>query len=398
MKIYIFMKFLVPKSKKGFEIWTFLRHFKNVQNQESQILFEKKPFVTDFVTKMILSEIFCDDIFFRLKYCVFLCKHIKDKMASKKIAKKSQYKYACLKCDYYTSNKYDYEKHILTRKHLSTYNGLQLAYSENAIHFCDVCGIEYKHRQSLYRHKSKCLGNTKEESQTINNNSELKLTTNMFFELLKQNTEFKELIVEQNKQNQVLQTQLIELSKEKIIQNYNNTTSTNNSHNTTNNNNNFNLNLFLNETCKNAMNISEFLEQIPMKLSDLEDTARLGYAEGISRIFIRGLKELEVNERPIHCSDAKRETLYIKEGNTWEKDDTNKTKLTSAIKKVAHKNMCMIPQWKKEHPHCEQYDSNKNDLYLNIVSNSMCGGSEEETETNYNKIRKNIIKQVIIEK
>jgi hypothetical protein len=216
----------------------------------------------------------------------------------------------------------------------------------------------------------------------------------MFLELVKQNSEFKELLVEQNKQNQNLQNQFIEMAKEKTTNNSNNT----NSNNTTNNNNHFNLNLFLNETCKNAMNLSDFVEQIPIHLTDLEDTARLGYAEGISRIFIKGLKNLEVNERPIHCSDAKRETLYIKEGDIWEKDDTEKTRLTNAIRKVGHRNIRMIPEWKKKYPDCETYDSKKNDLYLKIVGNSMCGGSVEETENNYNKIKKNIIKQVIIEK
>jgi hypothetical protein len=141
-----------------------------------------------------------------------------------------------------------------------------------------------------------------------------------------------------------------------------------------------------------------FVEQIPLTINDLEDTARLGYVEGISRIFINGLKDLEVNERPIHCSDAKRETLYIKEGDIWEKDDSNKTRLTNAIRKVGHKNIRMIPEWKKKYPDCEDYYSKKNDLYLKIVNQSMCGGTEEETETNYNKIRKNIIKQVIIDK
>jgi len=146
------------------------------------------------------------------------------------------------------------------------------------------------------------------------------------------------------------------------------------------------------------MNINEFVEQIPVNLNDLEDTGRLGYAEGISRIFINGLKQLDVNERPIHCSDGKRETLYIKDGDIWEKDDTNKTRLETAIRKVAHKNMRMIPEWRKKYPDCHEYDSTKNDLYLKIVSNSMCGGTEEETENNYNKIKKNIIKEVIIDK
>jgi hypothetical protein len=341
-------------------------------------------------------------------------------------------KYNCNICDYNTDRKSSYNKHILSRKHklhtyMETFGNQKVAISceqnicdDNIItnknydiynlsgkqsldtpvnilqqkvaniHKCEICNKYYKNRSGLWKHKKQCVINNINIIE--NNNSNEHNLTPLVLELVKQNTDFKDLIIEQNKQ-------LIELSKERIINN--NTSNSNNitySNNNNNNNNNFNLQLFLNETCKNAMSITEFVKQIPVKLSDLEDTARLGYAEGISRIFIRGLKELEVSQRPIHCSDAKRETLYIKEGDTWEKDDTNKTKLTTAIKKVAHKNICMIPQWKKEHPYCEQYDSNKNDLYLNIVNNSMCGGSDEEIENNYNKIKKNIIKQVVIDK
>jgi hypothetical protein len=211
----------------------------------------------------------------------------------------------------------------------------------------------------------------------------------LVLELFKQNSDFKELLVEQN-------NQLIDLAKEKTINNTNCNNNTTN--NTTTNNNQFNLNFFLNETCKDAMNITEFVEQLPIYVTDLEETARLGFAEGITRIFTRGLKELEINKRPIHCSDAKRETLYIKENDKWEKDDTNKSKLETAVRKVGTKNIRMIPEWKKMYPHCTEADSIKNDLYLKIVGNSMCGGSTEETENNYNKIKKNIIKQVIIPK
>jgi hypothetical protein len=326
---------------------------------------------------------------------------------SNKIAtEKSAHKHYCKKCNYYTSDVKDYNKHIQTKKHIC--NNI----SKNYI--CENCNKIYINRSGLWRHKKICVSETKtkaedeeetkikikeeatiKEETTIKEENEcldigeIKLLSHMFLQLVKQNTEFKELLVEQNKQTQNLQFQFIELAKEKTM---------NNCHNITNNNNQFNLNLFLNETCKNAMNISEFVEQIPIKLSDLEDTARLGYVEGISRIFIRSLKELEVNERPIHCSDAKRETLYIKEGDVWEKDDSNKSKLTNAIRKVGTKNIRMITEWKKKYPDCEDYYSNKNDLYLSIVNNAMCGGTEEETLSNYNKIRKNIIKQVIIPK
>jgi hypothetical protein len=298
------------------------------------------------------------------------------------------YRFYCKKCEYGTSKKSSFENHLQSKKHISGImetNGNQNYAYLHKNYMCKNCDKLFKNRSGLWKHKQQCL-----------NNSDEKELIPLVLELVKQNSDFKELLVEQNKQNQALQLQFIELAKDKNINNSINMT--NNTTNNTTNNNHFNLNLFLNETCKNAMSITEFVEQIPVTINDLEDTARLGYAEGISKIFIKGLKDLEVNERPIHCSDGKRETLYIKEGDIWEKDDSDKTRLTNAIRKVGHKNIRMIPEWKKKYPDCEDYYSNKNDLYLKIVNQSMCGGSEEETETNYNKIRKNIIKEVVIHK
>jgi hypothetical protein len=316
-------------------------------------------------------------------------KHITNTQSTFSINKseKNPYKYICSICNYKTNDSKDYTKHLESKKHI--YNCQPTIKS----YVCEYCNKEYKERTGLYKHKQKC-SNTENCENIIDTLIPDKMI-NLVLELVKQNSEFKELLVEQNKQNQTLQNQFIELAKDKTIQNSNNIS---NSNNTTNSNNQFNLQVFLNETCKNAMNINEFIEQIPINLSDLEDTARLGYVEGISRIFIRSLKELEVNERPIHCTDAKRETLYIKEGDVWEKDDSAKTKLTNAIRKVGTKNIRMINEWKRKYPDCEDYYSNKNDLYLSIVNNSMCGGTEEETLSNYNKIKKNIIKQVVIPK
>jgi hypothetical protein len=316
------------------------------------------------------------------------------------IQQKSAKKYVCNICDYETKKRYNYDNHINSNRHNNNQqkisnNQQKISNNQQKIsnnqqnignneYKCDNCDKEYKGRAGLWKHTKICNNTNTNDPNMMN----------FVLELVKQNTEFKELLVEQNKQNQNLQNQFIEMTKGKTMTNCNNT----NNISTTNNNNNFNLNLFLNETCKNAMNINEFVEQISVSISDLEDTARLGYVEGISRIFINGLKDLEVNERPIHCSDAKRETLYIKEGDIWEKDDSDKTRLTNAIRKVGHKNIRMIPEWKKKYPDCEDYYSNKNDLYLKIVNQSMSRGSEEETETNYHKIRKNIIKQVVIDK
>jgi hypothetical protein len=336
-------------------------------------------------------------------------KHILATLSNKKVLK-SVNNFICEKCDYITDIKQHYEKHITSKKH----NTKLL----KSVYQCEYCYKEFNDRTGLWRHKKKC--NNYDDTSVdvdVDNYSKLNLSSQIFIELMKQNsdfkellieqhkyileqnkqnTEFKELLVEQNKQNQNLQNHFIELAKEKSMNNCNNNIHTTN--NTNNNNNHFNLQFFLNETCKNAMNISDFIEQIHVSLSDLENTGRLGYAEGITRIFIKGLKELEVSQRPIHCSDGKRETLYIKEGDIWEKDDINKSKLTTAIKKVAHKNMRKITDWVNVYPNCKDSESNKNDLYLKIVSNSMSGITDEEAENNYNKIKRNIIKEVVINK
>jgi hypothetical protein len=200
--------------------------------------------------------------------------------------------------------------------------------------------------------------------------------------LIKDNSEFKNMMFEQNKS-------MMEIIK-------------NGTHNTiiSNNNNNktFNLQLFLNDTCKDAINLSDFINQIQISVKDLEETGKLGYAEGISKVFIKNLDDIDYNLRPIHCSDAKRETIYIKDNNEWLKDDDKKSNLTKAIKQVANKNIKQISEWQKLHPEYNNPDSKQNDKYMKIVLNSMSGSSKEEAEKNYEKIAKNIAKGVIIEK
>jgi hypothetical protein len=209
--------------------------------------------------------------------------------------------------------------------------------------------------------------------------------------LIKENTDFKQLMIEQNKT-------MVELAKKSGNTTTTTTTTTTTNTNTNNNNNNFNLNFYLNETCKNAMNITDFVSQLPVNLTNLEDTGRLGFAEGISKIFIDGLKQINVNDRPLHCSDFKRETLYIKNNNEWNKETDNKIILTNAIKHVANKNIKQIFEWTKKYPDYNDYRSKKNDKYLKIVSQSMSGSTEEESLKNYSKIIKNIVRETTISK
>ena len=167
---------------------------------------------------------------------------------------------------------------------------------------------------------------------------------------------------------------------------------------TNNNNTNFNLQMFLNVQCKDALNITEFVDSLQPKIEDLEMTGKLGYVEGISKIFLNGLQGLDINRRPIHCSDQKRETIYIKNNNTWEKENDNRENLKLAIKTVASKNIKQISVWQKENPDCFDSSSKKNDQYLKIVSNSMNGLTPEETQKNYDKIISKLVKEIVIQK
>jgi len=198
--------------------------------------------------------------------------------------------------------------------------------------------------------------------------------------LITQNQEFQKMLLEQNKQ-------IIELSnKSSNIINNNNC------------NNRFNINVFLNEKCKDAINITDFVNSLQLSVQDLENVGQHGFIDGISKIFLNGLKQLDIYKRPIHCCDLKREIMYIKDQDTWEKDDGEKQKMKSAIKTVSHRNIQNIPEWKKLHPQCSDGESKKNDEYLHIVSNSMGAYTQQEDDDNYNKIVKKIAKEVVIDK
>ena len=237
------------------------------------------------------------------------------------------------------------------------------------------CGKVYKYDSGYYRHKKICQYNDEKYIDGIN----IKDKDALVLYLLKQNGD--------------LQNKIIEMSSiDKTTNNNNN----NNSFNTTNNA--FNLNFFLNETCKNAMNISDFVSSIKINLEDLEHTGRQGYIEGISKIIINNLNNLEQCFRPLHCSDQKREVLYIKDNNEWVKEANEKPILTKAIKTIANENIKQIKNWKDKYPDCTNSNSRKNDLYLKIVSNSMSGLTKEECDKNLNKIISNVAKQTVIQK
>ena len=310
---------------------------------------------------------------------VFFC-HLYMEVFSDKKTSKNIFKFYCKFCDFGCNKKGDWNRHIQRGKHVKLTQSDIMVTEKTSIHTCDKCYKKYFSRNGLWKHKKKCIQNISEEKCKEETTSDKELI--QF--LMKESSEFKQLFTSLQEQSK----QVTELAKK---------VGNNNTSNIVNNNQQFNLNFYLNETCKNAMNIMDFVSSLQVGIKELEETGRLGYAEGISKIFIYGLKQMNVNDRPIHCSDVKRETLYIKDNNEWNKETNNKVILTNAIKHVAYKNMKNISEWAKIHPEYKDSKSKENDRYLKIVSESM-PGSTEETNKNYTKIIKNIVKETVIDK
>ena len=284
-------------------------------------------------------------------------------------------KYICENCNYNTSRKSQYFRHLETNKHYKNINQNNENATKVLNNFTCICENTYLYKSGLYKHKKKCV--------MLKNNNNIKKISNeeLFLSILKDNQDFKQMLIEQN-------SKIMELTKNtNVITNNNN-----------NNNTNFNLQMFLNVQCKDALNITEFVDSLQPKIEDLEMTGKLGYVEGISKIFLNGLQGLDINRRPIHCSDQKRETIYIKNNNTWEKENDNRENLKLAIKTITSKNIKQISVWQKENPDCFDSSSKKNDQYLRIVSNSMNGLTPEETQKNYDKIKSKLVKEVVIQK
>ena len=294
--------------------------------------------------------------------------------------KKNSKIYKCENCHLITGNKKDYAKHILTAKHLKHTEGYKKI--EKIPELTCACGKTYKHSSGLWRHKKTCKNDT------------CKNEGNEIISIIRDNNDFKNLIVEVVKNNAELQKQNQEFQKQmmELYKNGNNTViSNNNSYNKT-----FNMQFFLNEQCKDAMNIMDFVNSMTLELSDLEDVGKLGYVEGISNIIIRKLNELDVYNRPIHCSDAKREIMYVKDDNIWEKENSTYDKLRKAIKQVTYKNSAMLIPWSKKYPACMNNQHHLNDVYIQIMGQAM-GGKEEFVDSE-NKIMKKIAKAVLINK
>ena len=330
----------------------------------------------------------------------------------------------CECCDYICSKNSEYIRHLLTKKHIGNASGNK----KNAIIKCKFCNKIYKSKKGLWGHNKLCKNesnitenkiihqdyisnssigdasiidaNISQESineasiseasiseASISDASISDASNNIIQLLINENKDFKNMIIELVKSNTELQKQMIDVCQK--IQPGNTVINTN-SHN---NNKTFNLQFFLNEECKDALNMSEFINSIELKISDLENIGKLGYVEGMSSIIIRQLNDTDMYKRPVHCSDAKRETVYVKEENKWERDNSETKQMIKAVRGVDKKNYKMLTSWKEMDPKCVDSKSNQCDKYMKIMSKVMDGDIE-----NVNKVIKKIAKEVVIDK
>jgi hypothetical protein len=307
-----------------------------------------------------------------------------------KSSKKVASDFYCEKCDYKCCRRFNWDKHLVTSKHMKVTLGdigdnfvAKVAKSSKieSIYSCEFCDKKYISRNGLWKHKKICSQNNSNHKD--DNDEDDDIST-------------KHLIVMMLQQNNKVQDALIEMSKQ-ISTNINNTNSNsnnnnNNSHNQTTNNS-FNLQFFLNETCKNAMNITDFANSIKLQLSDLISVGELGYVEGISNIIVKNLNALDITQRPVHCTDKKRETIYIKDADKWEKDEDDK-KLKKFIRTIAFKNQNLFPKFKEKYPDYNDSASIHSDQYSKIVIESLDDSNPQKQE----KIIKNISKAITIDK
>jgi hypothetical protein len=308
-------------------------------------------------------------------------------------------KFCCELCDFKCYKNSDWHRHIETKKHIYRHSGNYLenagtifpkSAEKNAEYICH-CGKSYSTKSGIWKHKKTCTSLTPTNK---NENSIEKLDIyDLVKYLMKENSELKSILVDHtNKLGDVT----MELAKNGVSNttNTNNTnnTTTNHSNNTTNSHNKaFNLNLFLNETCKNAMNISEFIDSIKLQLSDFINIGESGFVEGISSIIVKNLNSLDETVRPIHCTDQKRETFYVKDENKWEKEDEDRKKIQKLIRNVAYKNENLMKSYKEKYPDYNDSESKRSDHYSKMVIEAMdC--KEESRE----KIIRNISKATTI--
>ena len=314
---------------------------------------------------------------------------------TKKMPKNAE-KFKCIKCNFICSKHSNYKQHLLTAKHRKNVNETTEPF-ENAtniqrVFMCNTCNIQFKSRTSLWRHKKSCslLEGSNMELSTSNQDDDTDNKDLLILELLKQNSEFQKLMTKETSELRNIITE----QNQKMMEMAGNM---GNNNNNINSNNKFNLNVFLNEKCKDAMSLTDFVKSLEITMDDFIQTGELGFVDGLSRVMIERINDMDLYNRPIHCTDLKRETLYIKDAEKWEKD-ANKEQLRKAVKGVAYKNDRMRPIWYSETPEVDILGSANCDKFLKYSQSALGGCGKEETKSFEDKIMKNIMKQVTIDK
>jgi hypothetical protein len=301
-------------------------------------------------------------------------------MFDKKTPKNAK-KFICEKCNFKCGKQSEYNRHLSTIKHNMLDNAGNKTPKNANVFKCD-CGKEYKHNQSYYRHKKNCIINNDN-----NNNSIIQTNDNStILSLISQNKELMNMLVVQKEETKELieQNKKMQQTIQEIVPKIGNNNTTN-----TTNNNQFNLNVFLNEDCKDAINFSEFIENMKVSFEDLEHQADVGYINGVSKLFIENLRDLGTHKRPIHCTDKKRKTLYIKENDTWDKEGSQNT-LRNGIQEVSRKGFeCLSNEKKENQEEYEDIESNFSQKCLTIQRNLIPNAPRETT---INKVIENISK------
>ena len=303
--------------------------------------------------------------------------------------------YECKNCNYTTSNKYDYTKHTMTAKHLKqqNYQAMEMDGNEKiAANTCYHCLKEFTTKSGLWKHTQKCVA----PNENIQDNKivENKATSDLFLQAMNRTNELQEAFLEQNRE---LQNKLLE--KENYIIEQNNKLlelSGKTTYNTINNQ--FNLNVYLNETCKDAMNIVDFVNSLKLTIEDFETTGKLGFVDGISRIIIKELKNLDTEKMPIHCTDLKRETLYIKDNDKWEKENDEKRRFKWAINRIAQLNLNQLQNWQLAYPESVINNTPANEKFTELALVALGGRGEEQENKFREKIMKNVLKEVVLDK
>jgi hypothetical protein len=306
-------------------------------------------------------------------------------------------KFNCDACDFKCSKQSNYNKHILTAKHINRTKPhfLEQNNAENSPHHytCKKCSKQYKARNSLWYHEQQCIVSSTQIEKSEPLQVDDQMQTSLILELVKQNQEFKNLLIQQSNQMMEQNKTLIEVAKNSQGNNNNNTINNHsNSHNKT-----FNLQFFLNETCKDAMNMKDFIKSLELSLPELEKMGEIGFAEGMSRVFVNRLNSMDITKRPIHCSDVKREIIHIKDDNKWEMD-ANLDRLRKIIKQLTIKNILKVDDWKKANQGCTEYNSRKNAQYLKINMEAIGPVDEAEVKRDFGKIIRRVAETTAIDK